>query len=144
MVPHGAGSKGGGYKRGIRVARDIQRVLSSAMGVRVRDPRLEGVVITEVKITDDLKLATVHWYLLEGKNELHAREAEGGFEKAKGMLRHLVGEELNLRATPELRFYYDTGVDNLRRIEELLHEARQQAANSEAAPIVVIPEAREE
>ena len=121
------------YKRADRVGREILRVLSEAMTQRrVSDPRLRGVLFTSVDVTDDLRNARVRWHLLTGEDEKRIAEVDQGFKKAGRLLRHIVAEELALKATPELKFYYDRGVDQTRRIEELLAAIPKPPSDTES------------
>ncbi|HVK66509.1 MAG TPA: 30S ribosome-binding factor RbfA [Polyangium sp.] len=90
------------------------------------DPRLLGVLISRVEMTDDLQAARIFV-----RHELGAAQAEPerrsmlkGLEAAGGRLRRDVGKAVQLRRAPELKFIYDTGQDSAYRVEELLHEIR--------------------
>ena len=113
-------------RRGKRVAELIRAHLAELMRREVDDPRLAAVVITTVEVTDDLMSARIGVRLLVGDEDPKARAtvlkslARGG-----ARLRRLIAPRLELRRSPELRFHYDAGHDASRRVEELLHEIRQ-------------------
>ncbi len=132
MNHRGAATRG--VKRSARIAKDVHRLLGEALTFQVRDPRLEGVVITNVVVTDDLKLAKINWTLLSGRDPRHILEAEGGFEKARGLFRRLLGSELELKSVPELKFYYDTGLEHSRHIETLLATTATARTSEPDAP----------
>ena len=114
----------GEVKRAVRVAEGVRQELATLIARKVRDPRVVGVVIARVVLSDDLRNAKVYVRLLEG-DESRRAEALTGLARASGMLRHDVTKTLKLRVAPELSFYYDEGQDKQTRIEELLDEIRR-------------------
>ena len=103
-----------------RVAHMIQAELASLLLREARDPRLQLVTITAVRITADLKLARVFFRTLEA--EAHPKETTRALERATPFLRGAIGRSLGMRVTPELRFEYDTTPDTARRVDELLQQ----------------------
>ena len=91
------------------------------MGNQMRDPRLEGVAITHVKVSADLQLATVYFRLY---NQEHKDQAKTGLERSKSFLRKHLAQNLKLRRVPELRFFYDESVEHGSRIEALLDQIK--------------------
>ena len=113
-----------GYKRAERVSRRVQRVLSDVLSTQTSDPALQGVHITDVRLTDDLKSARVHWYFTkETDDEKRIEEVTRAFGRAQKRFRKLLGNNLQMKSTPTLTFVYDKGIDAARRIEELLTDA---------------------
>jgi ribosome-binding factor A len=106
--------------RSHRVGDQILREISSLLLFKVKDPRLQGVTLTEVKISKDLRHAYVYYSLL-GQDE-QKKDAQAGFESAKGFIRKFVGESLHLRYVPDIQFRYDTSLEQGQRIERLLEE----------------------
>jgi ribosome-binding factor A len=107
-----------------RVAHMIQAELASLLLREARDPRLQRVTITAVRITADLKLARVFFRTLEA--EAHPKETTRALERATPFLRGAIGRALAMRVTPELRFEYDTTPDTARRVDELLHQVHPE------------------
>lgn len=100
-----------------RVAGLLQEAISEIITLKIKDPRVQGVTVTEVKMSGDLKSATVYFSsLADGKAEDHKK----GLENAAGYIRRLLREELSLKYIPELSFFYDTAFDNFARINKLL------------------------
>ncbi len=84
------------------------------------DPTIRQVVITDVQMTPDVRIANVYFIALDGSA---AREdLEASLERAKGFLRSYLGQSVRMRHTPELRFRWDTGVEQGRKIDGILHE----------------------
>lgn len=110
--------------RRVRVEREVREMLIAAFG-ELRDPRLVGVSVTRVSMTDDLRLARVYVRLTISiaDDTKQRRDLMRALRAAAGRLRRAIAD-LDLRFTPELRFHYDDGEDAARRIEELLAEIR--------------------
>ena len=85
----------------------------------VHDPALQGVVVTvpEVRMTPDLKTATVFVIPLGGKG---ADTIVQAFARNAKFLRGEIAHRVNLRHAPELRFRLDTSFEESRKIDTLL------------------------
>jgi ribosome-binding factor A len=112
-------------KRASRVAGRLQQELSTALR-ELRDPRLEGVLVSRVELTDDLQSARVYVRRELGGDEAAVKAALKGLGSAAGRLRKTAGQALGLRYAPELRFFYDESLDAVNRIEELLREVKRE------------------
>ena len=88
--------------RAAKLAQRIKVVVAEALGRKVKDPRLEGITVTDARVTNDLQHATVY-YTVFGDQAVQA-DAAKGLEKAKGVLRQEVGRNITARLTPTLEF----------------------------------------
>lgn len=112
----------GTVKRSARVAERLREELSALLR-NLDDPRLLGVVVMRVEMTDDLQLARIYVRRELGISDESERKALlRGLSSASGKLRKDVGHALSLRYSPELKFFYDEGLDALSRVEALLQE----------------------
>ncbi|MDA8371809.1 MAG: 30S ribosome-binding factor RbfA [Nocardiopsaceae bacterium] len=123
--------------RARKLADRIQRIVAEMLERRIKDPRLGFVTVTDARLTNDLRDATV-FYTVFGSDEEKAGTA-AALESAKGVIRSEVGRQTGLRHTPSLTFESDEVQQNARHIEELLAKARQSDAEvaraaSEAKP----------
>jgi ribosome-binding factor A len=110
------------YKRSDRIADLLQREIADLLLRRVKDPRIEGVTITAVKVSGDLQHARV-FYCIMGSSEEERKEAvASGLEKARGFMRQELGKRLHMRHLPQLEFVYDASFDYGDKIERLLKE----------------------
>ena len=107
-----------------RVADRIKETVALLLDSRVKDPRLGFVTITEVRITGDLREATV-FYTVLGDDENRA-STKAALESAKGMLRSEVGKALGIRHTPSLEFLLDGIPENAIHISEVLRTAQER------------------
>jgi ribosome-binding factor A len=101
----------------------MQEELSVALR-EMRDPRLEGVLISRVELTDDLQTARVYVRRDLGGDPPAVKAAIKALGLAAGRLRRIAGQALDLRYMPELRFFYDDSLDAVARIEDLLREVK--------------------
>jgi ribosome-binding factor A len=112
----------GDGRRPERVAEMVLRELSQLLLRDLKDPRLRGVTLTRVKMSDDLRHGRVFFSHLQGHT--HAPESIKGFRSAAGFIRRQIGRALHLRYTPELDFEFDPGIENAARVDELLRANR--------------------
>lgn len=121
--------------RAARVAALIRRVIAQALESRLHDARLEGVTITDVRVTNDLQIAKVYWTLLghEGHEQGERRRAQQALRQSSGRLRSLVGAKAGLRLTPQLRFILDEVPAQAHEIEDVLAAARRRDEELEKA-----------
>jgi ribosome-binding factor A len=111
-----------GPKRAERVAAQLEVALTEILAREISDPRLAGVVVTRVELTDDLGLLTAHVRLLTGADDQARKRTMLALERASGLLRRELGARVKTRVVPQVRFFYDDGQDRAARVEELLHE----------------------
>ncbi len=98
----------------------MQAELAALLLHEVRDPRVAGAIVSDVRVTPDLKIARV--YVRHLAVEPDRTGIMAGLQRAGAFLRAKLGERLDLRWVPELRFEYDQLVDDAARIERLLAE----------------------
>jgi ribosome-binding factor A len=97
------------FARADRVSGLIHEALSRLLQKSIKDPRLDSVSFTGVKMSPNLKLARI--YFVVSDNTSSKEEALDGFEKAKGFIKYTLAQKLKLRYMPELQFYYDDSID---------------------------------
>lgn len=121
--------------RAKRLAKRISTIVASAIEYEIKDPRLDGVTITDAKMTGDLHDATLYYTVIGTSldEEPDYVGVAAALEKAKGALRTKVGAGTGVRFTPTLTFERDTVPDAALRMEELLAAAR--AADADVARI---------
>ncbi|WEV44370.1 ribosome-binding factor A [Lactobacillus sp. ESL0684] len=108
-----------------RVEGEILRELTKILRKNIRDPRVSDVTITAVECTNDLSYATVYYSILSDDQTKEA-EVMAGLDKAKGMMRHLLGQVLTVYKVPELIFKRDNSVKYGSKIDRLIAEVKKQ------------------
>jgi len=107
-------------QRVLRVGELIRHALADMLTRgEVHDPTLETHMVTvpEVRMTPDLRLATVYVMPLGGKDVEAVIEA---LDRNKRYLRGEIAHRVNLKFAPDLRFRADERFDEAERIEKLL------------------------
>jgi ribosome-binding factor A len=113
-------------QRQLKVGEMIRHALAEIFSRgEISDEVLErhSLTVPEVRMTPDLKLATVYVMPLGGGE---AAEAVAHLEKHKRYLRGLLAKRVSMKFMPELRFKIDTSFEASARIDELL--ARPEVA----------------
>ena len=105
-----------------RLADRIAVLVAEMLERRVKDPRLGFVTVTEAKLTNDLREATVY-YTVYG-SDLEREETARALRSATGVIRTEVGRQLGLRHTPSLDFVPDEIPGTAARIDDLVERAK--------------------
>ena len=115
-------------KRTARLAVALREELSEIIGFEMSDPRVRGIDVTHVEVSQDGEHALVRLAMHGQTDESAAREltkAIAALDKGSGFLRHELAARLDLRRVPELRFTADRHPDTDERIEILLKRAQK-------------------
>jgi ribosome-binding factor A len=107
--------------RARKLADRISQIVAEMLERRIKDPRLGFVTVTESRLTNDLREATV-FYTVYGTDAERADTA-AALHSATGVIRSEVGRQLGLRHTPSIEFVADVIPENAHRIEELVSQA---------------------
>jgi ribosome-binding factor A len=91
------------------MADEIMRELGRIIVEDSQDPRLEFLTITGVRLNRDLSIAEVLYTHYQGQSA----DLEKSLKKAGGFLRSSLGKNLKLRYVPELRFIWDSFVQEM-------------------------------
>ena len=121
----------GGSQRQLRVGELIRHELADMLSRgAIHDPVVEAHMITvpEVRMSPDLRLATIYVMPLGGRDEKTVIEA---LDRNKRYVRGEIARRVNLKFAPEIRFRIDERFDEAERIEKLL---RTPAVQRDLAP----------
>ena len=121
----------GGSQRQLRVGETVRHAIADILSHgSVHDPDLEGHIVTvpEVRMSPDLKLATIYVMPLGGRD---VDVVIAALERNKKFLRGEVARRVNLKFAPDVRFRVDERFDEAERIEKLL---RTPAVRRDLAP----------
>ncbi|CAM2007916.1 30S ribosome-binding factor RbfA [Acanthopleuribacter pedis] len=116
------------------LAEQVRQVLSYALSFEMRDPGFDGVTITRVRLSPDLQFADVLFTELD--DDTNPEVPIESFRRAKGALKRIVAQRVQMRRVPELRFHVDEDVVAERRIGKILetmHQNDDQADATDAA-----------
>jgi ribosome-binding factor A len=110
----------GGSQRQLRVGELVRHAMAELLARgEVHDPVIEGHLITvpEVRMTADLRLATIYIMPLAGRD---ADEVLAALERNKKFLRGEIAHRVNLKFAPDIRFRVDERFAEAERIDKLL------------------------
>jgi ribosome-binding factor A len=107
-------------QRQLRVGEAVRHAVAAVLAQGdVHDPVLEEHMVTvpEVRMSPDLRLATIYVMPLGGRDEQAVVDA---LERNKRYLRGVIARKVNLKFAPDIRFRLDERFDEAERIEKLL------------------------
>ena len=86
----------------------------------LRDPRVEGVTVTYVEVSPDMRQAKVHVSIMG--SETQQKLCLHGLRSSAGYLQSKISDRIDTRYTPRLQFVLDEGVKKSLAISRMLHE----------------------
>jgi len=107
--------------RARKMADRVKVIVAETLELRVKDPRLGFITVTDARVTNDLQEATVFYTVLG--DEAQRSDTAAALESARGVLRSEVGRQTGVRRTPSLTFVEDAVPETAQHIEELLEKA---------------------
>lgn len=118
-------------RRVLKVAQAIREVVSLAILVDLKDPRVSDVTVTFVEVSGDLRLAKVHVSVMgdETKQRLCLR----GLKHATGFLQSKIGKRIDTRYIPRLKFELDKGNENALEVTRILKEVLPEEPSAPTA-----------
>src|SRR3970282_1931635 len=107
--------------RSRRIAEQIQRELSDTLRVKLKDPRVGMITITDVEMSPDNAHAKVFFTVLGQQPRID--EAAAGLQHAAGYLRSELAQRIKIRVVPQLHFEYDASVERGISLSQLIDAA---------------------
>lgn len=108
-----------------RVGMEIKREVNEILQKKVRDPRVQGVTITDVQMVGDLSMAKVY-YTIMSVLASDNQKAQIGLEKATGTIKRELGRKLTLYKIPDLVFEKDQSIEYGNKIDQMLRALEQK------------------
>lgn len=102
----------------------IMEILGPVIETEMRDRRLQLLNLTRVKVNRDTSSAMI--YVTSSDDQYSPKEITDALMRAKGFLRDVLAESLNLRRTPDLSFRYDRSVEESQRMEQLFEQIAKE------------------
>jgi len=116
-------------RRPERVSGLLLETVAAILLREVKDPRVQGVILTAASVSPDLGDARIFFRTLGSAGRQPDRaEVEAGLKSAGPYIRRQLARRLQLRRIPQLHFVYDTSIDQANHMESLLEQARTKAA----------------
>jgi ribosome-binding factor A len=117
-------------RRVLKAAEAIREVVSMAILTDLRDPRIEGVTVTYVEVSPDMRQAKVHVSIMG--DDAKQRLCLHGLRSSAGYLQSKISDRIDTRYTPRIRFELDEGVKKSLAISQLLQDLLPSPADSAA------------
>ena len=111
------------FKRKERVANEIQHILGKIQTQYIDLSDLGLVTFSRVTISPDLKHAKVFFSILNNKIPIDKIQIEMD-NRAKSFRKYL-GQELRIKFTPELKFFYDETVEYTQKIDTIFQKLKR-------------------
>ena len=119
-------------RRPEKLAELIREEVIQIVGYELDDPRVASVTVTDVRVAENLRDASV--YVTAEGTEEEKVAALKALQKAAPYVRRQLGLTLNLKFTPEIHFVRDTVEESAARVEALLSEIAQENSRT-ASPV---------
>src|SRR5712692_5542263 len=101
-----------------RIADTLREEIAQIVGYELEDPRLTMVTVTDVRVAEDLRDASV--FVTVAGDEHEHELAFIALRHAAPYVRKQLGFSLNLRHTPALHFVRDTVEEKAARVDAVL------------------------
>ena len=107
-------------RRVLKAAEAIREVVSTAILLELKDPRIQDVTVTYVEVSPDMRNAKVHVSIMG--DETKQRLSMHGLQNAAGFLQSKIAKRIDTRYTPRLLFVLDQGVKRSIEVSRILSE----------------------
>jgi ribosome-binding factor A len=114
-------------RRVLKAAEAIREVVGMAILADLKDPRIEGVTVTHVVVSPDMRQAKVHVSIMG--DEKAQRLCLHGLQSAAGFLQQKIAKRIDTRYTPHIMFELDMGVKKSIAIAKLLDDVLPEPTN---------------
>ncbi len=110
--------------RQLKVESLLKREIATLILMEVKNPKVKFVTVTGVSLSHDLKIANVFVSVM-GDDETKKKAIKGLKDTSK-FLRHRIGENIDLRYNPEIKFELDNSIDEHARVDMLLQKIEDE------------------
>lgn len=107
----------------------IKRAISEILEFKVTDPRKGFITVTNVKMSPDLRLASIYYTVLGDEEQRNHTAAV--LKNSKAFIKNELKPSISSRWLPDLRFFYDDTLENAQRIEMLLKKIEDGSATDQ-------------
>ena len=108
-----------------KIADLLKREVSKILNQEVKDPRLQNINITAVRVTDDIGIAYI-FYTIIGKSikKDESKIDNTILSKLSGMIRSKLSKIIEIRRVPKIIFKFDESIEYSENIEKLLNNLK--------------------
>lgn len=101
--------------------------ISQIVSYELDDPRLDAVTVTDVRVSENLRDASI--YVTVAGDEREVLDALAALRHAQNHVRRELSFALGLRHAPELHFVRDTVEEKGARVDQLLEEIKSASSS---------------
>ena len=99
----------------------LRKEISTIILKEIKDPRLQNINITAVKVSDDIGIATVFYTLIgQSIKKEESNINHQVLKKLSGMLRSKLAKKIKIRRVTRIIFKFDESIEYSQNIETLL------------------------
>jgi ribosome-binding factor A len=111
--------------RSEKIADELRKEISLIINKETKDPRLQNINVTAVKVSDDIGIATV-FYTLIGESIIKDKSSIDPkvLKKFSGMVRSKLSKTMQIRRVPIINFRFDESIEYSDNIETLLNNLK--------------------
>lgn len=108
-----------------KIADLLKREVSKIFNQEVKDPRLQNINITAVKVTDDIGIAYIYYTIIgESIKKDESRLDNEILSKISGMIRSKLSKIIKIRRVPKIVLKFDESIEYSQNIEKLLNKLK--------------------
>lgn len=104
----------------------IKEEISMIFLIKLQDPSLGFITITNVKVSPDLKIAKIYLSVLEKERREIVLDK---INNSKGFIRSELASRIRIKFIPELKFFIDDTLDYVEKIEGLIKKIHEDDDN---------------
>lgn len=106
-----------------RINAEIEKQVANIINQKLKDPRLQGglISVTKAYTTADLKYSKIYLSFINIEN---TAEALNVINNASGFIRNELKTKMDIRVLPELTFYIDDSIEYGMKMDKILEEIR--------------------
>jgi len=110
------------YKRSQRLSVLLKEEVADIVLHKIKDPRLGFITVTDVELSDDLRLAKIFVTVLKEEDREISLQI---LNEAKGFVRNEIAKRLRIKIIPTFEFFYDESIERGFRIDKLLEDIKK-------------------
>ena len=111
--------------RAEKVSDLLKKEISLIITNEIKDPRLQNINITAVKVSDDIGIATVFYSIIgESIHKSDSKIDDKILKKFSGMIRSNLAKKIKIRRIPKIQFRFDESIEYSENIEKLLRNLK--------------------
>ncbi len=116
------------YKRSQRLSILLREEIADIIMRRVKDPRIGFVTVTDVELSEDLKIAKIFISVLDEEDKDTTIEI---LNSAKGLIRSEISKRVRVKFIPAIEFRIDKSIEHGDRIDRLLREIKKKESSED-------------